>query len=422
VAQVGDEVEAPAGALRRPGLCLALALALIAVGVVLDRLGLARTVKLSVVMHAPFLSMAALGAFVVHLGSPRPAVERFAAAAIGALAEAFLAALRLRAGQKPQEVALEIGIGLGAASVLFLGVALLRTRGSQRRAAATVLAQGLLLPAFVFAAAPFLDLTVKLHPLTLDGAAFQADQALGLQPSFAIARLLDTSEWLVWPVAAAYDALPLAFALLCVGESRSRGERPAVDAPSVFLLAGLLGSVCYHLVPVAGPNFAFPDFPRDVDPAGVPTWLAIAKAPRNGVPSLHMAWALLLFARGRRLGLAAAAAGAILCVLTFGATLGLGEHYLCDLVSSVPFTVGLLVLLSTRRARARAEWRAALGVASASFALYLAALRFGLLGALPTALAWGVMALVTGAPLAAQARLRRALREGPAAPAALPST
>jgi hypothetical protein len=78
------------------------------------------------------------------------------------------------------------------------------------------------------------------------------------------------------------------------------------------------GAVCiYWLLPAAGPAFA-----------GQPN------AFPNGIPSMHMGFALIcfLYAEGR---LRRIFGGFI--VLTIAATLGLGEHYTVDLVAAIPF-------------------------------------------------------------------------------------
>ena len=55
------------------------------------------------------------------------------------------------------------------------------------------------------------------------------------------------------------------------------------------------------------------------------------------MPSLHVAWALLIYWHARALGRPARAAAAFWLVSTIFATLAMGQHYFVDLVVAVPF-------------------------------------------------------------------------------------
>jgi membrane-associated phospholipid phosphatase len=90
-------------------------------------------------------------------------------------------------------------------------------------------------------------------------------------------------------------------------------------------------------VPVGGPLETFSDFPvpRTLPPAQrvvLPEW-----AELTGFPSLHFAWALLVAAAAWNSGLWARAGGVAFAVFTMTATLGLGMHWLVDLIASLPF-------------------------------------------------------------------------------------
>ena len=120
-------------------------------------------------------------------------------------------------------------------------------------------------------------------------------------------------------------------------------RRPAAETARLlqtFAVAFLGGIAVFALCPVCGPRYAFgAQFPFHAPAAIVPHRVAIA-APPNGVPSLHMAAALLIlwFARhwiaGRLLAV-------VFVVLTVLATLGSGEHYLLDLIVAVPYSVAV---------------------------------------------------------------------------------
>jgi hypothetical protein len=85
----------------------------------------------------------------------------------------------------------------------------------------------------------------------------------------------------------------------------------------------------YLLCPCAGPRYFLQGTPG-----------------LNAMPSGHFAWALLIFWFARRYcGRAVRVAALVFMVLTCLATLGTGEHYIIDLVVSVPFAAGIWALV-----------------------------------------------------------------------------
>lgn len=116
--------------------------------------------------------------------------------------------------------------------------------------------------------------------------------------------------------------------------------------------------------------------------------------PRNAIPSLHMAWAMLLYwntkglSRGWRMFLA------IYAGMTAISTLGTGEHYFVDLVAGVPFALAVQAVVSPDR---RVEWARRGVAAGAGLALTMAWLllvRFGVRWMLVSpVLPWSLVAL-----------------------------
>ena len=114
--------------------------------------------------------------------------------------------------------------------------------------------------------------------------------------------------------------------------------------------------------------------------------------PRNAIPSLHSAWALLLFWSVRHCRQWIRHAAAVFLALTLLATLGLGEHYVIDLVVAVPFAA--FVMAACAREHRRAAVLGALVMA------WLAYLRFGFLLIAPApALAWVAVLATLAVPL-----------------------
>ncbi|HEY2845078.1 MAG TPA: phosphatase PAP2 family protein, partial [Bryobacteraceae bacterium] len=111
------------------------------------------------------------------------------------------------------------------------------------------------------------------------------------------------------------------------------------------------------------------------------------------IPSLHTAWGLLIFWRTRGSVLWIRAAAGLFLFLTLLATLGLGEHYLIDLIVAVPYAVSLRACCMTQAGWSRDR------ILTAAFnavlvAAWLVLLRQQALLQIPVAAAWS-MALAT---------------------------
>ena len=115
----------------------------------------------------------------------------------------------------------------------------------------------------------------------------------------------------------AYDMLPFAMAAcMAVSSNPKRVGR-------VLLLAAVAGFFLYMAFPAVGPG-----------QVGHP------KEPRNCMPSLHLAWALMLVYFSDRFRVWFVVFAALMAV----ATLTTGQHYLVDLIAAVPFTIFIVWL------------------------------------------------------------------------------
>jgi hypothetical protein len=134
--------------------------------------------------------------------------------------------------------------------------------------------------------------------------------------------------------------LPLAVCILYASH-RVRKRQPVLILP-LFLSLILVGFSQYGIYPAVGPKHAFGDlYPSHSPPLQQISIqpMAIPDAPRNCMPSLHLAGALAIWWNswlwprwGRWLA-------ALFLLATIFSTLALGEHYLADLVVAVPFTL-----------------------------------------------------------------------------------
>src|SRR5579864_5971687 len=134
------------------------------------------------------------------------------------------------------------------------------------------------------------DFLSRLRPMKMDLFAYVADGPLG-QPAFVLGRMVAPHTWAKVLLNVAYGLLPIGVVLtLCAHIlRRSVGLSSMVWAFVINLLAA---PVFYLLMPVSGPQFAFPMFPLDPGPV-VAHMIRIDAAP-NGMPSVHMSTALLM--------------------------------------------------------------------------------------------------------------------------------
>lgn len=168
-------------------------------------------------------------------------------------------------------------------------------------------------------------ITAKFITVRLDHAIYPVEAWMGL-PSWRIAAWLKTHI-------AVYDVLLLTYNTLIFAAWTAYAANLwlASKEDARRALHSFVGCICalpllYIIFPVEGPAYAFHDFPL----------ATLREAVPNGMPSGHMAVALLViwhlwkFKWGRIGGIAYA-------LLTVVATLGLGEHYVLDLIAGVPY-------------------------------------------------------------------------------------
>ncbi len=199
-------------------------------------------------------------------------------------------------------------------------------------------------------------------PITFDRYLYAFDAGFGGQLSFAVGRLFSRLPPLRALCLLVYASLTFSVLLLFASLKGTARVRWLMLAN--FALIGVVGRLCYSAVPAMGPIYQFPaQFPWNPPPVLSLTIEPIHLPPgmRNAMPSLHAAWALMLlwWTYGQRHWVRVAAG--LFLFLTLLATLGLGEHYLVDLIVAVPFTLASFAVLTGFLPGNRVPW-VALGV------------------------------------------------------------
>jgi hypothetical protein len=279
-----------------------------------------------------FLSYSLAGATAIHLWARPPKGEL-----LGALlwALAFVAVYLACQGPPPWIPPLP-GFYIGLGSLAAVGWRSVRT-GQAPWYAFPVLLLPLTLIVTVLASPVW---AAPTRPVA-DWVTLKFDDRLGGQPSFVLGRFFAMHRWVNALHREAYDGLPLVIALLYAAHMRAPSALERQRLVLMLLVTPVICAFIYQVFPVVGPKFAFPSF----YPAHVPAFPLVPfpripvspEVQRNGLPSMHLGWAMFVWWGLRRQSSTWGWLGTVFLVLTVIATLGLGQHYLVDLVVAVPF-------------------------------------------------------------------------------------
>jgi hypothetical protein len=333
--------------LIRAPLCALLVVLVLAAGTRLD-------------FRQPFIGYGFGGAFLLYVAADRSAKRLAMLGSVGAVLIAWVVWGRY---QDLATLLVQVIGALGLASLLLLSSAVLWNGRDREAAAYRALLPAVALSFLVLGAQYSLNMASLLHDKTLDAYAFAFDGSLGFEPSFVLGRLLNSNPWLFPFVKVSYEGILLAMAALYAG-FMGRRNRPVWEIIEVLFASAMVGYLFFSVFPVCGPRYAFGrDFPdASVSYAALHS-LILAKVPvpamfpRNGVPSLHLTWALLIWLNSRSLPRWARCAALVLVLATVFDTLASGEHYLFDLVVALPFTLWMQAWMAhTVSIRDRRRW------------------------------------------------------------------
>jgi len=230
---------------------------------------------------------------------------------------------------------------LGLGSLGSLGLAAVWATPSQRQTSLDTCLAASLFPLFLILSGFSLAVTSVAHPMTYDLYLYAFDEQLGGQPSFLAGQLFARFGALRQVCYLGYEALPLAMAIAFAME-RSTPRRHISSIMPAFAVAAAGGFLLYNFYPAVGPVHVFgAQFPYSPPAAGLPPFrlVAVGDAPRNAMPSVHIAMALLILWNSRPWPAVWRVLAGALLAITALATLGFGEHYLVDLFVAVPFAL-----------------------------------------------------------------------------------
>ena len=285
-----------------------------------------------------FMAMA-LGGGLVILLVVQPSWMNLAAVAVCSV---VLAGLDYRLmGFQPRFMAAFSFAGLSGLAVL--GVRTIWARKQDRTLFLYAFLPAVLFVASEYMASTLLDYTEALHPKTFDLYLYSVDCSLRVQFSFLLGQIFARYQWFRFAGLLFYIALPLPLALVYAAHLRLKNKN-AFSVMLAFLVTGPMGVLFYNMVPASGPVHIFgQDFPWHPFSTSQAMHMVLATVPlkgaRNAIPSLHMAWALLVWWNSKGLTWWIRVIALAFVIFTVLATLGTGEHYFVDLVVAFPFAV-----------------------------------------------------------------------------------
>lgn len=230
-------------------------------------------------------------------------------------------------------------------------------------------------------ASNMLEWTAKAHPKTLDLYLLSFDGSLRTQLAFTAGQLYARFPAVHVIALIAYIGLAIPITTIYAGRL-IRFKEGAVPAMLALLITGPIGILFYNLFPACGPhnmfgpNFPFKPFPIADLPRVVLEPVAF-QGPRNAMPSLHMAWTLLVWWYSRGLSRAERFIAFAFLALTAFATLGTGEHWFVDLVVAFPFALFVYALCAYQVSWTNSRRLAAILTGLGVTLVWLASLRYG---------------------------------------------
>ena len=232
---------------------------------------------------------------------------------------------------------------LGLGSLLVLGILAIWTEGEERRLLTTGFAGALILVACEYFGLKLLGSTQDANSRVLDLYLYSFDASLHVPIAFLMGQAYQRWVWLNLAGWFFYTGLFIPIAVVYAG-LLVRDRQKALEALAAFVLTAPIGVLFYRLFPAVGPLALFlKDFPWH--PLGYTETSRLLVEPisvhslKNAMPSLHMAWALLALWWAATLPWWDRLLAALFVIFTIVATMGLGEHYLIDLIVAFPFAL-----------------------------------------------------------------------------------
>jgi hypothetical protein len=271
-------------------------------------------------------------------------------------------------------------VGAGIAPYLLMLARIAGSSGEARRWWIDTLALASMIHIAGIGGTFFRDQTAEWIPKIVDAKLAQIDEAFGAQPSAVMAAAFAALPSFRDLCRMAYQFVELPIVVVAAFHWRRQGTNGCSVLPS-FFFGSILGYICYFMTPAIGPRAYFGEaFPLlhagSIYLAQQPLFDLNPAHSRNAMPSMHIAWAIMIFLYTRNFPIWARCYAGLFAVLTACATIGSGEHYLIDLVVALPLVVMIRALCSLELREGFPERRRAIIAGLAMVAFWLGLIRF----------------------------------------------
>ena len=293
------------------------------------------------IVRNPFAAIAAATVFCRYIICDRRGLSRNWV--IYALPIAMIAGAWMTPSGEPRAVQtmhIMFAVGVLGAAAFVVAAAKSKTRAAKADYLSRLI-DALLVPVAASMLSFGLSATSRVNPV-YDARIFAFEEILGPQFSLIGVRSYALLAPLSRVATACYDMVAFCLVLVAAAQATLKREREVLDAA---VLAGAIGFALYFVCPVVGPLQAFPSiYPEALPPVpvGAPLLTVAVGPPRNGMPSLHTVWALLIWFNARPLRSSLRTAVRISAVMTLWAAIGLEDtHWVTDMVVGVPLAVAI---------------------------------------------------------------------------------
>ena len=285
-------------------------------------------------------------------------------------------------------------------AVMYIGEIALAASSHVRSERLHAFRDALIVPAAVVIAPFFLWTNARINPV-YDARVYGFEDILGVPFAYFAMRSYSLAGRFALVPTGCYLALPVGFTLLAAKQASSAAMTRVLLAVT---MAGACGFVLYAICPAVGPiqalsvPFSTP-LPHLAPESMVPMVVA-RHVPRNGMPSLHTVWALLIVWNAAQLRWPWRSALTLFAWMNVWAAMGAYQHWFMDLIVAVPLAAALQIAFAPGRVHpSTRRWIFATVCAAVTLA-WLLALRFGVLLDAPPWLAWTLVSASVVGPFA----------------------
>ena len=199
----------------------------------------------------------------------------------------------------------------------------------------------------LFGGSVFIPLSILsvARPIIYDPVIYHIEALSGISPASLVRALSILAQNTSWVCLLIYNNLPIIVIIAASSQFVYSRWHFRDNLFVQFVVGAFLGYLLYYILPAVSPGIYFPGkFPFHLPgPAQVSVVPVVFNDgginPRNAMPSMHAAWAILCFLSQRNSPFWHRALGIFYIAITFITTIGFGFHYVLDWVVALPLVL-----------------------------------------------------------------------------------